>query len=673
MRRIIWILVIICAFFAVAPYLPAGLLRTRVAAALERSLNRPVEIGDIRFTFFPAGPVPGPGFVLENVTIQEDPRAGIEPFAHTDELGASIRLLSLLRGKLELSSISLGDATINCVKTPENAWNIQFLVDAQKESTLPVIRMRGGRVNFKFGDTKSVFYFEDADLDIAPASGGVVDIGFGGAPSRTDKSAQDFGRFYVRGTVSNQRLDLRTELERSSLEETLRLMDPHGFGVHGIVALDATISGEPSALKVTGNVQVGDIHRWDLLPSGDSLRLAYNGTLDLRGEKLELTSTSKLVNLQFKAFDFLKTPTWEASADLRQIPLATLFEIGHHMGATLPENLKVAGSVSGTASYNQRNGLSGQLLLGEASLTLPEREPVTASEAHVTIVGAAVRLAPTVVQIGEDQTAQIDGIVTLAEPRTLDLTINTKGLSVAALQSFGLSEIPIIQQTPKGTWKGWARYREGEWSGESELRAARIQLDGLVDPVEIETATVSLRGKRVAVDKVKAKAGATAFRGSYNFDPAAKRPHKFNIVVDEADAAEVERLLAPALSRGEGGFLARTLRLSTPAPPVWLKNRRAEGTLRIDSLSAGASKISDMKTTFRWEGTHLTLGGTATNFNADLDLDLSATTSKYQLKGTLTGAAAAAREAGFQSAGSVDSEGGGAKLLEAALEAINNP
>jgi hypothetical protein len=102
-----------------------------------------------------------------------------------------------------------------------------------------------------------------------------------------------------------------------------------------------------------------------------------------------------------------------------------------------------------------------------------------------------------------------------------------------------------------------------------------------------------------------------------------------------------------------------------------LKSRRAEGTLRIDALSAGTSKMSDVKATFRWEGTHLILGGTATNFNADLDLDLSAVTSKYQLKGTLTGAAAAAREASFQSAGSFDSEGGGAKLLEGALETIS--
>ena len=655
MKRVIWSLVILCALAAAAPYLPAGLLRARVAAALERSLDRKVEIGGIRFTFFPAGPVPGPGFALENVTIHEDPRAGIEPLAYVRELGASVRLLSLLRGKLELSGISLGEASINLVKTAAGAWNFQFLLEraAQRQSPLPAVRMRAGRVNFKFGDTKSVFFFSDADLDISPSSDESMYLNFGGAPSRTDKTTRDYGRFYVRGNASSRNLDFQVEFERSSLEV---------LGIEGVlVTLDARISGPPADLNVTGNVQASE-------SKGEVWRLAYSGTLDLPGERLELSSSFKPVAVQFKAWDLLKTPDWEVGANFEQIPLATLFETGRRLrltgGATLPENLTVDGSVSGTAYYNQRNGLSGQLALTEASLTVPDREPVKASEARVTVIGTAVRLAPTVVHIGENQTAQIDGIVTLTEPRTIDLTINTKGLSVAAMQSFGLSAIPIIEQTPRGTWKGWARYREAGWSGESELRDARIQLDGFADPIEIESAAVSLRGRRVAVDKIKATAGATAFRGSYSFDPAAKRPHKVNIVVDEADAAELERLLAPVLLRGDGGFLARTLRFSPPAPPPWLKNRRAEGALRIDSLTAGPWKLTSLKTTLQWDGLHASLSGSGTNFAADLDVDLSGAAPKYQLKGSLMGVAY--QEGQLQLAGSMDAEGNGAKLLESA-------
>ena len=64
-------------------------------------------------------------------------------------------------------------------------------------------------------------------------------------------------------------------------------------------------------------------------------------------------------------------------------------------------------------------------------------------------------------------------------------------------------------------WRGWARYQGGDWSGESELQNARIAVDGLADPVMIQSASVSLNGTRVAVTRLQATAGAIAFTGSY--------------------------------------------------------------------------------------------------------------------------------------------------------------
>ena len=69
------------------------------------------------------------------------------------------------------------------------------------------------------------------------------------------------------------------------------------------------------------------------------------------------------------------------------------------------------------------------------------------------------------------------------------------------------------------------------------------------------------------------------------------RPDKFDLKIDEADAAELARLFAPALLR-ERGFLARTLRLGANAPiPAWLKAIRAEGAVSIDSLTAGDVRL----------------------------------------------------------------------------------
>src|SRR4051812_1756423 len=81
-RAVGFAVVLVAILAAVTPYIPAGVLRPYIERALERSLNRKVVVNDVHLTFFPSGPVPGPGFSLENVTIEEDQRAGIEPFAH---------------------------------------------------------------------------------------------------------------------------------------------------------------------------------------------------------------------------------------------------------------------------------------------------------------------------------------------------------------------------------------------------------------------------------------------------------------------------------------------------------------------------------------------------------------------------------------------------------------
>ncbi len=686
MKRFAWIsAAVIVVLVAAAPYLPADVLRWSIQRALERGLGRQVEVGEVHFTFFP-GPFPGPGFNIDTVVIHEDARAGIEPFAHVDTLGAKIRLLSLFRRKLEFSSLNLGDATINMVKTDAGPWNFQFLLDtpAVNAGAMPNIRMRSGRVNFKFGDTKSVFYFDDADLNVAPASDGSLELRFGGAPSRTDRSAQDFGRFFVRGTYGstsspgNQRLDFDVELEKSALAETLRLIDPQGFGMHGTIALNAHVSGPPSHLDVSGDLQVADIHRWDLLPTpGSGWQLGFGGTLDLRGERLDLQSTAQTaagasntpVVVRFRAWDFLKTPHWDAGADLAQVPLDTLLKIGQHMGAAVPENLTVEGTVSGSVTYNERDGVGGRVALRDASLALPDEEPLQAPVAVVEIGQGAVSLEPVSVRIGEKQSADLEGSYTIKSPRGLDLTITTRGLSVAAMRSFGLAAIPVLELTSQGNWRGWARYLDGEWTSESELLNARIPIDGLAGPLLIRSAEVTLDEKRVVLKHVRAAAGDLEFTGDYRWDPKAVRPHKFTLAIAEADASELQRLLAPALVR-ERGFFARTLSLGAGSPvPQWLQDRRADGKISIESLTAGDYKVRKLTARLLWDATLVRLAGLngsldPATFSGDVDIDLAQDAPRFHFDGKMA-------DLGFKGGkldleGTLDAEGSGLQLIDSA-------
>ncbi len=674
-RAIIIALLLVLAVGLAAPHFEIDFLRPKIARALERGLGRQVVVGPVHFNLFT-----GPGFTVDDVTIHEDPRAGIEPFAYVGSLEGRVQLLSLLRHKLEFSSLRLIDASINLVKTDAGPWNFQFLLSSAPASagTMPAIKMRGGRVNFKFGETKSVFYFDGADLDVAPSMDGSVELRFAGAPSRSDRAGQNFGNFFVRGRWSAQKVDMKVELEKSALEEVARLIDRRGFGLHGIVALDAQLSGAPSHLDVTGNIEINDVHRWDLLPqSGGGLRVGYKGTLDLKGDHLELESVSDVPNPQiaaaFRAWDFLSAPHWDASAELKQLPVVTALEIARHMGAGLPDKLAAEGSLSGEVRYSEPDGIAGRVALQNASVTLPDGRPLRAASAAVVIENQVMSLEPATVNVGENESADVEGSFSLQGAGNLDLKITTRALSVSDMRSFGVAAIPLLDQTPQGTWRGWARYQwtrdqPGQWSGEYELQNARIPVEGLAEPLKVQSAAVSLNGKRVTVSRLRAKVGAIAFTGDYRWEPATVHPHKFHLAIPEADAAELQRVLAPSLVR-DRGFFARTLRLGDAPMPDWLKARRADGTVTIGALTFGETEVRVESARLLWDAAEVRLVGLGAHvneaaLNGELTVDLSGRAPHYRFDGKLDNVPYKDGSLDFE--GSLDADGVGADIMASA-------
>ena len=163
---------------AVAPLLNANRFRSEIHSALESALNRRVTIGKVHFNVFT-----GPGFSVDDVLIEDGPGMGIEPFAHVESLQARIRLASLWTGHLAFSKLRLVEPSVNFVKpdrgrgTSSPGWRGQHRTPPH--ASPPDIEISDGRLNFKFGNTKSVFYVSDADLTIYPSPDGDVIIRFG--------------------------------------------------------------------------------------------------------------------------------------------------------------------------------------------------------------------------------------------------------------------------------------------------------------------------------------------------------------------------------------------------------------------------------------------------------------------------------------------------------------
>ncbi|MEO8128139.1 MAG: hypothetical protein ABI822_13645, partial [Bryobacteraceae bacterium] len=557
-RLLLAAVAVVIVFGIAAPFIQVNGLAGRIKVALQNSLHRRVDIGDVHINPF------GAGFTVENVLIYEDPAIGIEPFASVTSLEANVRISSLWKRRLEFSTLTLEDPSVNLVK-PENVqWNILQLLQqtnaAQEVSHLPVIQVRNGRLNFKFGDTKSSFYLTDANIDVSPQSGktGSFDFRFSGSPARTDRAAQGFGAFNGRGrwiSAPNQesKLDLNLELEKSDIDEMTRLLRGRSFGLHGLVASRASVKGPLSNLDVTGQFQMEDIHRWDLMPSAKSggIRVNYRGSIDWRAQKIDLAALKQdnpnmPVALRMRVFDYLTHPHWAADVTFDRLPAAPLVEVARHMGMSFPKEFGLEGKIVGVLGYASVGGMQGQAALEDAAIKT-DTATLNIKQAGISLDGDHIRLNSASVTGESGQSAEVSGDY---QPITqsLQLTVKAKSLSIAEMQNgsghlLSAASVPLLENFHRGRWTGSLQYqteggKPGTWTGAFDIRDVQAEIPGLKQPLQINSASVLLDDKRVIMTRLRAKMDKLQLDGDYRYEPGDDWPHHVRIAIPEADLAD---------------------------------------------------------------------------------------------------------------------------------------
>jgi hypothetical protein len=661
LHRGLWIaLLLVLVIGVLAPYLRADRLGPRIGAALEAALNRPVHISAVHLDLFR-----GPGFTLDDVLIDDDPAAGIEPFAHVEHMQARVRLTSLFAGKLAFSSLRLDTPSVNVVKMPSGPWNIQPLLDRRPlagsthRHTLPDIQIRTGRLNFKFGDTKSVFYIDNADVDIYPNESGDVVVRFSGAPARTDRGSQSFGELSARGLLHSvpggeDQLSMGVQLDRTAISELVRLFNGRDLGVHGFTVANAKLAGPLSHIEVTGDLNISDVHRWDLMPSPDQgWTLNYRGSLNLNAHALNLetltpTGPAPPVAIKFRMADYLAAPKWAASFIFRDLPAASLVETALHLGAPFPPGVQVEGKVQGGIGYSNQTGFEGQLALENASARLPSAESAEFDSAQVLISGGKIAFGPVEVTMQNGQSIQVDGEYALDNGHAT-VRISTRQLTIAEVQSGAArladaAPIPLLAQLRQGSWRGRIEFERigdhpGAWSGDYDLQNAVIEIPGLASPVRLVSASVQMNGGQIQIGRMRGHAGTVKFEGDYKYDPAAARSNHLRLSIDELQFADIEHLLLPALVRSEG-FLARTFRLRKEALPKWLQEREVDALIQVKNLMNGESPLGQLRAHALWDGPAIVVSGLDCRLddmhaNGKLTVDLAKSLPSYRLTGTI--------------------------------------
>jgi len=663
--RTLFALVIVLAIAGVvAPRLNADRYGPPLKYSIERALGRQVDIGKVRFRIFPSPaftlvrtPETGPGIV-----IHEDPTIGIEPMAYVDTMEVRPQFFALLRGKFIISSIRLeDDVSINLAKTGEASewgrWNFASFVNRSVMSNTPAIHVRNGRIHFKFGDTKSVFYLTDTDVDITPpgSRGGGWRVYCSGLAARADRTSQGLGSFTLSGRwyLSPERIDMDLQLDRTGLGEITALVRGYSGNIHGTVSSRLHFGGPINNIGIQGRLNIEDVHRWDLLPpQGQGWPIDIRGRLDLVSQQLDLQSTSASnatppLSVRFRATDYLSKPHWALAVNWNRFPVGPLMELATHMGAQFPPKLNLAGTMDGAIAYSVDGTVQGQLAFHNAALTIPDSPPVRFDQAYVMLGQGHIYLSPATVSLTDQDQAEIQADYVIAEQK-LDLSISTQAMNVAALRSqAALAAVPWLEQLKSGHWSGQLHYHREPaadppvpgWSGRLQLTDAEIPVPGILDVVHLESARAQIDGARVVLDQIVASAGKVSFNADYTYEPVAARPHRLRVRVDELDAADLEAELMPTIHRS-AGLIARAL--GRTSLPDWLVERQLDGNIQIADLNLGGSHLENVRARLVWDADRVEFDNLQARFDraaitGKLAVNLRGNGPVYKLSGKVKG------------------------------------
>ena len=284
--RVVAGIVLVLALFLVRP--GAQQLRTRIVRSISLALGRPVDVGSVTLRLLPQ-----PGFDLENFVVHEDPEFGAEPVLQSSDVVATVRVSSLLRGRLEIARLSLTEPSINLVRNGEGRWNLEKLVEraastpsaptaktrAEIRPGFPYIEADHGRINFKLGQEKKPYSLIEANFALWQDSENTWGMRLKAQPMRTDDNLSDTGLLAVDGSwhrsanLHDTPVQFTVQWKGAQLGQVTKLTLGQDKGWRGGVSLAAALTGTPNNLTIETAGSIEDFRRYDI--SGDqALRLA---------------------------------------------------------------------------------------------------------------------------------------------------------------------------------------------------------------------------------------------------------------------------------------------------------------------------------------------------------------------------------------------------------------
>jgi hypothetical protein len=285
-RTQVWLalsaLAVLLALLIAPPFVSIRRYQKRITDVIAASVGRPVRLSSVELRILPR-----PSFVITDLTIQEDPAYGAEPVLHANTVTASIRLMPLWwHARLEISRISVDEASLNLVRSADKRWNIdsffrtaaartQSAAQGGQPMPFPYLEATDSRVNIKNGVEKLPYSLVNADLSFWQDSPGEWRVRLKGQPARTDVSLDlpDTGILRLEGRM-RRGPDLRhmpihfdADWREAQLGQLSRLLLGDDKGWRGNLTGETHVDGTAEAAQITTRLRASGVHRVEFAPA----------------------------------------------------------------------------------------------------------------------------------------------------------------------------------------------------------------------------------------------------------------------------------------------------------------------------------------------------------------------------------------------------------------------
>ena len=624
--------------FVLPPLVNINRYQHRIADSISRSIGRQVHISSVKLRLLPL-----PGFEFSDFSIEEDPQFGSEPILHSDSVVADLRLLSLWRGKLEVSRIHFDDASLNLVRERNGGWNFASILvqaahipnaptgqrHAGSAPRFPYIEAENTRINFKEGNEKKPLSFLNSDLSISLAPENAWELHFRAQPVRTDLvlDLSDTGTLRIDGTLhrapllGEMPLQLRVEWSGVPLGQLSKLTLGSDIGWRGGLDVEAGVEGTADLAHISTRLKVAGLHRSEFTPPHPiDVESTCRASFRRESRSLEDIACNSPVGdgalrLAGSIREVQTQPQAQLTLAISRVPAAAVLTALQEVRSGLGAGIQAAGALNGHFQYATQNAhppsISGEVTLNSLSLTPPDsgrpfllgpvrfRCESPGGESDET-GSPALLLQPVRLAMGAPVPVTVDGRFT---PTGFDLHlggVTTLARLKAFGKTFGLlsgSGTAALDLDVRGKWILPVPDSEhpvvaSTAEGSIAIRNAELTTSYLSQPLRIASAQGILSPTQIEWTNAAISYGKLEAQGTLEYPtlctlstPCAGH---FSLVLPTLDLAALQSTL---LGTSEGGELLREIldridRHSVKWPDL-------SGTVRIGALSTGKLVVHD--------------------------------------------------------------------------------